>query len=417
MANERINPINDEGDIPNPLLEPVENTEETYNNAYNNLGDEGADVPDDLNQNGIDIDSDIDYTQYSASKVSREEAIKRSEKTAEMFANIYATYLPKLAKGLIKFDKVKMEIMAINNEIDLDEKIQIGEDTIMTAREYISQFNEQVEDSLSIDEEIKNGFKDAAAEVLAEAEVSASPTSRLITYGALGIFSLATTSFVLYSHKKQILEILSENKTKKTIYEKEIERLKQQLELERRKNNSISSSKSTYSQNNKYKINEEIDDDLYLEEEINNNEEDGYVNEQEYRANRERNRKLDDEDYIDEEIEEQIQKIKEEESNVIKDSNLTMKVAHSEIGDEDDEDDKEVNNKKSKNKYSKSNKYNTKYNKKANKEKKQPKKVEPIVINNSGNNEEDDDDITAEDINAEIQKAIKNSNKDIEKEI
>ncbi|GIW67753.1 MAG: hypothetical protein KatS3mg096_621 [Candidatus Parcubacteria bacterium] len=186
--------------------EVIEESAEEVSN-FNQFAEPSKDIP------------NIDYSKYSEGSqvyLSPEKIEKNARKTAETIVVIGVSNLEKIAKSIAKFNLIKMESWHINGKIDIDAKIKDSDGDIITAREYMAEFNEKVDTIISLDKDLKEGLYDSIYELAKESKTGGLTASqRLMLYGVAGLLDVGEKTIMLTQMKHEFINMLKRQKAEK----------------------------------------------------------------------------------------------------------------------------------------------------------------------------------------------------------
>lgn len=252
-------------------------TSDTSSEGAGNIKNDENDILDDIignnlegNPNYKEIPTDDIKKKYNLSEddyikdsdIPDSETIKRNaHSTAKIIQYVFSKDLPALAKNFVKINKEKLLLQAARGELSLDAKYQIQEDVIVTAEHLVDLYNQKCDSYLVVPDDISEGIKESAAELMENKGKGLSADKRLLVYVGLGIYNMATTCFLLLREKNDIINILKQNK----------------IEEDKARKNNKSNKKTTNKANNTDTINKNMDEfNEYIYNKINEEVDDDY---------------------------------------------------------------------------------------------------------------------------------------------
>ncbi len=178
----------------------------------------------------------VDQPKPFANPALKEMESDAKRKAAKIMAASIMTFFKKFQDKPFKWickqgiTEADLEKAAIAGELDIDEQLQIGEETILTVNQFFSNISARIDDSFVLDEATEKEIHDALIDVLIEQEIGMTPMQRLLT--AIGGWAVQQIAQVV-SFKREIsgaMEVIKDN------YKGKMEVEREKLELEREKN-------------------------------------------------------------------------------------------------------------------------------------------------------------------------------------
>ncbi len=249
------------GETPNPFKAPVVSRDYTQGDPsqaqtsepVNNIPEPSGpdfELPKDQPTPGIaDTKGKTEPVTPFANTGLKDMEAEQQKKAAKMAANAAMLWFKKQQhkpfQWFCKMDitEEKLTEKAINGELDIDEQLQIGEETMITVNALFSDTRGRIDNSFQLDTETEKEIYEALVDVFMEQKIGLTPTQRLIA--ALAGLALTQIGQVV-QFKRQIsgaLEVITENYKGKMQVEKEKNELQREeqrlraaeLELERAK--------------------------------------------------------------------------------------------------------------------------------------------------------------------------------------
>jgi hypothetical protein len=206
------NPISQVGGAPQPVVE-TEIAEPEYKQPLvdPNVVSEGA-KPDDTVKEKAPVNPAL-------KELSEPEKRKAAKQTSKMLVHSYCQLAPKPFIHISSFSIPKMEKMAMNKEIDMDMRLQTGETSFTTVKEYATENNAQVEEVFKVKEETREAIEDALTDVLMEQGMALTPTQMLGYLLVSHLTEMTMATFSLVGQKKDFMETIVKFKMQETAKE------------------------------------------------------------------------------------------------------------------------------------------------------------------------------------------------------
>jgi len=121
--------------------------------------------------------TDKPFANPELKDMSKAQKTREAEKLANGLIFHYSLYVPMLFKSWASFNERKVEQLAIEDKIDLNQVFDIGRE--ITAKEYMVGVNAEVERAFSVSDERKESIREPLIEVLIEQGMVLTATQRL----------------------------------------------------------------------------------------------------------------------------------------------------------------------------------------------------------------------------------------------
>lgn len=188
-------------DVDNDLINPNSNTDSKGSgNTAKNIND----IPNDIPNTSNDVKrEEITPQSENIKELSPKEKREAVEKTADAILIAWRSYVPLPFIYFSKFNEKKLKKLHDNDEIDLD--IEVKSDGT-NFREYVKEFNSNVEQIFSVSDEEVLALKDPLVDVLMEKDIALTPTQRLLFTAGQLLVSKVMMCAKLISEKKSDME-------------------------------------------------------------------------------------------------------------------------------------------------------------------------------------------------------------------
>jgi hypothetical protein len=136
--------------------------------------------------------------------MSKGQKRREAEKLANTLIFHYCLYVPMPFKSWASFNERRVEQLAIEDKIDLNQVFDIGKE--ITAKEYMEGVNAEVERAFSVSDERKNEIREPLIEVLIEQGMVLTAQQRLLLAVGSHVVEMGMTAFKISQMNSKILE-------------------------------------------------------------------------------------------------------------------------------------------------------------------------------------------------------------------
>lgn len=211
-------------DVDNDLINPNSNNDSKSGsgNTAKNIND----IPNDIPNTSNDVKKEETTPQSESIKeLSPKEKRDAVEKTADAILIAYRSYVPLPFIYFSKYDEKKLKKLHDNDEIDLDIEVKTDGTNF---REYVKEFNSNVEQIFTVSDEEVEALKDPLVDVLMEKDIALTPTQRLLfTAGQLLVTKVMMCAKLISEKKGDIADMKAMHVERIELRNKELEEQRQ----------------------------------------------------------------------------------------------------------------------------------------------------------------------------------------------
>ena len=213
-------------EVDNDLINPNSNTDSKSSGSSGNTAKNINDIPNDIPNSSNEVKKDeITPQSENIKELSPKEKREAVEKTADAILIAWRSYVPLPFIYFSKYNEKKLKKLHDNDEIDLDVEVKADGTNF---REYVKEFNSNVEQIFQVSDEEVEALKDPLVDVLMEKDIALTPTQRLLfTAGQLLVTKVMMCAKMISEKRNDIEDMKIMHSERIQLRERELEEQKQ----------------------------------------------------------------------------------------------------------------------------------------------------------------------------------------------